>query len=110
MVAAVSAVVTAVAFLGVIAVHTGIAVVGLRFFRVRLGTTWAPFLYAVILIPIIYVPTTILFSGVLSAGGATVDAGTLFGVLFLLPLAVGVSIDVFWLPAPDDVEVPAESE
>ncbi|MFB6103533.1 MAG: hypothetical protein ABEJ57_00415 [Halobacteriaceae archaeon] len=103
-------VVTVGGFLLAVAVHTAIAVVGVRFLRVRLGTAWAPFVYAVVFIPIVYVPTTILFGGVLGAGGATVDPGTLFAVLFVLPLALGLSIDLFWLPAPEAVEVPATEE
>jgi len=105
-----NAVLTAGGFLLVVAVHIVIAVVAVRFLRVRLGTTWAPFVYAVVFIPLVYVPTTILLGGVLGAGGATVDPGTLFALVFLLPLAVGLSIDLFWLPAPAEVEVPATEE
>lgn len=101
---------TVVGFLVVVAVHTAIAVIGVRFLRVRLGTTWAPFVYAVVFLPVIYVPTTVVFSGVLAAGGATVEPGTLFAVVFLLPLALGISIDLFWLPAPSEVEAPAHQE
>lgn len=109
MVAGVDLALTVAGFLLVIAVHTVIAVIGIRFLRVRLGTTWAPFVYAVIFIPVVYVPTTVLLGGLLGAGGATIEPGTLFVIAFLLPLALGIAIDVFWLPAPDAIDVPEQA-
>lgn len=101
---------TVAGFAVVIAIHTVIAVVGVRFLRVRLGTTWAPFVYAVVFLPVVYVPTTVLFSGFLAAGGARISSGTLFTVVFFLPLAMGIAIDIFWLPHPAEVDVPAQEQ
>lgn len=109
MVAGVDLALTVAGFLVVITVHTVIAVLAIRFLRVRLGSSWAPFIYAIVFIPVVYVPTTVVLGGLLGAGGATVDPGTLFVIAFLLPLAVGVAIDLFWLPAPEAVEVPENS-
>lgn len=106
MVAGADLALTVTGFLVAIAVHTVIAVVGVRFLRVRLGTSWAPYIYAAIFIPLLYVPTTILLGGVMGAGGATIEPGTLFVVAFFLPLALGVSIDLFLLPDPAAIDVP----
>lgn len=91
-----------------IVVHTVFAVVGIRFLRVRLGTRWGPIVYALFLLPLVFVPTTVVFGAVLGTGDVTLDPQTLISLLFVLPLGLGFAIDFFWLPAPEVVEVPAE--
>lgn len=102
------AVFTAVGLLIAVVVHTVIAVVGIRFLRVRLGTRWGPIVYALFLLPLVFVPTTVVFGAVLGTGDVTVDPQTLISLLFVVPLGLGFAIDFFWLPAPEAVEVPAE--
>lgn len=87
-------------------VHTGIAAVLTRVFRVRLSSEWGPLVYAVVLIPVVLVASTMVLSGPLGLGP---NLGSLRAVLFLLvivPLVLGVTIDYVWMPAPEDVEVP----
>lgn len=92
-----------------IGIHTAVAVVGIRFLRVRLATRWGPIVYALFLVPLIFVPTTVIIAGVIGTGGVTLDPGTLVAVLFVLPLGLGFAIDYFWLPSPAAIEPPAES-
>lgn len=102
--------VTAVGLLVGAALNTVIAVIAIRFLRVRLATRWAPVIYALFLLPLVFVPTTIGIAGVVGASGVTVEAGTLVGVLFVVPIGLGFALDFFWLPPPEAVEVPAETE
>ncbi|MFB6199207.1 MAG: hypothetical protein ABEI52_13245 [Halobacteriaceae archaeon] len=83
-------------------VHVVLAIVTLRFLRIRLSTRWAPYIYVVVLVPLIYFPTTVLF-GTLLGTLMEIDRGVLFGVFWAVPLMVGISIDVFWLPHPADI-------
>jgi predicted Na+-dependent transporter len=34
------------------------------------------------------------------------EAATVIGLTVLVPLTVGIAFDYFWMPAPEDVEVP----
>jgi len=98
--------------LGVLATaHVLIAALVVRLLRVQLSTSWAPYVYAVILVPLVYTATTLLVLGALGVGdGVNLGRGTLLVSLFGLPLALGIAFDVFWMPAPEDVELPAELE
>lgn len=92
--------------LGVAIVHTLIAAVATRFFRLRLATDWGWMVFTAFAVPVIYVPTTIALLGALSigdAGGLTIDQGTVIVLLWALPLALGVTLDRFWVPAPDEL-------
>jgi hypothetical protein len=102
------AVFTAVGLLIAVAVHTAIAIVGIRFLRVRLATRWGPIIYALFLLPLVFVPTTVVFGAVLGTGDVTLDTQTLVSLLFVVPIGLGFAVDFFWLPAPEVVEVPAE--
>lgn len=97
------ALLTAVGLLVAIGIHVVIAVVGIRFLRVRLATRWGPFVYALFLLPLVYVPTTLIFGAVLGVGGATLDTQTLTSLLFVLPIGLGFAVDFFWLPAPERI-------
>lgn len=103
------ALVTGVGLVVAIGIHTTIAVVGIRFLRVRLATRWGPIIYALFLLPLIFVPTTVLIAGVIGTADVTLEPGTLVAILFVLPLGLGFAIDYFWLPSPEAIESPAES-
>jgi hypothetical protein len=102
----------AIAALAVLAaVHVLVAALVVRLLRVQLASAWAPYVYAVVLVPLVYTATTLFVLGALGVGdGLTVGRGTLLVALFGLPLALGVALDVFWMPDPEDVELPAELE
>lgn len=90
----------------IVAVHTAIAAVLTRLLRVRLSSQWGPIVYAVLLIPVVLVVSTLVLSGVLGLGSNLGDAGTALFVLVAIPLALGVTIDYVWMPAPDEMELP----
>lgn len=88
----------------IVLVHTAIAAVGARYFRITLKTRWGSVLYTAVLIPLVYVVTTLAL-GVLGLGaGAFEDTGQLIVVTWAFPFFLGWSIDLFWIPAPEELE------
>ncbi|WP_135829385.1 hypothetical protein [Halorussus halobius] len=98
---------TLVGFLLIIAVNTVVASVVIRFFRLRLSTQWGAVVYTAVVVPLVFVATTILLSGVVGFGGEGVgDRGTALVLVWLVPFTLAVTLDVFWLPSPDEAETP----
>jgi hypothetical protein len=98
---------TAFGFLFIIAVNTLVAAVTIRFFRLRLSTQWGAVLYTAIFVPVIYLVTTILLSGFIGFGGSGVaDRGTALILVWVIPFTLAVSLDIFWLPAPEEIDLP----
>lgn len=95
----------AVGLLIVVAVHTFLTAVATRYIRLRLNTRWGRALYAGLLVPVLLVITTIVLTGALGLG-ASLDRQTALLVVFVLPLTLGYAIDLFWMPAPEDIELP----
>ena len=94
------------ALAALVAVHTAVAAVLTRLFRVRLSSRWGPVLYAVGLVPVVLVVSTMVLTGVLGLGPDLGDAGTAVFVLVIVPTALGVTIDYVWMPPPETVELP----
>jgi hypothetical protein len=98
---------TVFGFLFIIAVNTVVAAVVIRFFRLRLSTRLGALLYTAIFVPLIYLVTTILLSGIVGFGGSGVaDRGTALILVWVIPFTLAVSLDIFWLPAPEEIELP----
>ncbi|MFC7209391.1 hypothetical protein ACFQL3_02575 [Natronoarchaeum sp. GCM10025321] len=87
-------------------VHTAIAAIATRFFRIRLTTRWGAALYAALLIPLLLVVSTMLLSGPFGIGTAAGDRTTALVVVIGIPLTLGIAIDLLWMPHPDEVELP----
>lgn len=101
---------TVLGFLLIIVVNTVLASVVIRFFRLRLSTRWGAVLYTAVLVPVVFAFTTILLSGFVGFGGSGVrDRGTALTLVWLVPFALAVTLDVFWLPSPEEAEVPERS-
>jgi len=103
--------VTAVDVVGlfvVLLVNAGITALLTRFFRVRLDTRWGPVVYVLLLVPVVLVLSVLVLSGVLGLGPNLGSAALVVGLTVVLPMALGVAFDYFWMPAPDDVDLPAE--
>lgn len=98
--------VSAVGMLVIVCAHTFFAAVATRFFRIRLETQWGAALYSLFLIPVALLASTLLWSGALGLGVDLGSRGAVFMIVIALPLALGYTIDVFWMPHPDDVELP----
>ena len=87
-------VVNLVLFGAVLVAHTLIAAVATRFFRIRMETQWGSVLYA------------LLFAGVLGIGVDLGSSATVVGVMIGLPVALGFTVDVLYMPRPDEYELP----
>lgn len=100
-------VVDVIGLLLILAVNATVAALMTRFFRVRLDTRWGPIIFVVLLVPLVLLVLTLVLGG----AGLGPDLGTpgiVVGTTVLLPTAIGVSFDYFWMPNPDEVELPAE--
>jgi len=101
--------VSALEFVGllvVVGVNTAIAAVGTRFLRIRMQTRWGRVVYVALVVPALVFVSTLVLSGVLGLGTALGDRATAILVAFVLPLVLGLSVDLFWMAHPDDVELP----
>jgi hypothetical protein len=97
-------------FLLIIVVNTVLAAVAMRFFRLRLATTWGAVVYTAVAVPVLYVATTILLSGFVGFGGTGVeDRGTALILVWVVPFTLALSLEFFWMPAPDEVELPDQT-
>jgi hypothetical protein len=103
-------VVDAVGLAVLLFVNAAIAALMTRFFRVRLDTRWASLVYVLVLCPVVMVVTVLFLSGVLGLGPNLGSAGAVVVITVALPLAAGVTFDYFWMPSPEDVELPEQWE
>ena len=90
----------------IILVNTAITALMTRFFRVRLETSWGSVIYTALLVPVVLVVSLLVLSGVLRLGNDVGSRGMVIGLTILLPLLLGVTFDFFWMPAPDEVDLP----
>ena len=101
-------VVGVIGLLVIVGVNSAVAALLTRFFRVRLETAWGPIVYSVLIVPVVALVIAQVLSGVLGLGFDLGSAGAVVAVTILTPLALGLSFDYLWMPAPEDVELPAE--
>ncbi|WP_254545718.1 hypothetical protein [Halomarina pelagica] len=101
-------VIDVVGLLLVLGVNTAVAALATRFFRVRLDTQWGPVVFTLLITPVVLVLLTLFLSGILGFGFDLGSANAVLGVAVVLPLALGTAFDYFWMPAPDEVELPAK--
>lgn len=88
----------------VLAVHTLLTAVMARFFRIRLHTQWGWVAYTLVVTPIVLTVTTIL-SGIVIP--QLFDSAALLLAVFVgLPLALGFTIDLLYVPPPDEYDLP----
>jgi hypothetical protein len=100
-------IVDVVGLLVILGVNSAAAALLTRFFRVRLDTRWGAALYAVLLGALALTVLTIVLGG-LGLGPNLGTPAAVVGLTVILPLATGIAFDYFWMPAPDDVDLPAE--
>jgi len=94
----------------IVLLNSAVAALLTRFLRVRLHTPWGSAIYVMFLGPIVLLGLTLVLSGVLNLGG---DLGSPAAVLLLtiaLPLSLGATFDYFWMPAPDEIELPEQRD
>jgi len=93
----------------IVAIHTVVAVVLTRFFRLQLDSNWGAAVYTILLIPLALVVSATVLSGVLGLGGNVGGRDVVLLLVIALPLSLGITIDYFWMPAPEEIELPAEA-
>lgn len=98
-------VVELVGLLVIVLVNSALAALMTRFFRVRLETGWGSLLYALFLVPLAMVVVLFVLSGVFGLGANLGSRAAVIAVTIALPLALGITFDYFWMPAPDEVEI-----
>ena len=81
-----------------------------RFLRVRLRTRWGSAIYVLLIVPVLLVVSTLVLGGGLGLGPNLGSPAAVLGVTVVLPMAVGVTFDYIWMPAPDEVDLPEEYE
>jgi hypothetical protein len=96
----------AVGVLLIVAVNTAVAALATRFLRVRLATGWGTALYVALIVPVLELIVTLVLSGVAGLGSDLGGQVAALAVVIFLPLALGVAFDFFWMPAPEEVELP----
>jgi len=79
-----------------------------RFLRVRLRTRWGSAVYVLLVTPVVLVVSTLVLGGGLGLGPDLGSPAAVLGLTVVLPMAVGVTFDYIWMPAPDEVDLPAE--
>jgi hypothetical protein len=102
-----TSIVDVVGLLVILGVNSGAAALLTRFFRVRLDTRWGAALYAVLLGALTLTVITIVLGGA-GLGPNLGNPAAVMGLTVILPLATGIAFDYFWMPAPDDVDLPTE--
>jgi len=88
----------------VLAVHTLLAAVTTRYFRIRMNTRWGQMLYASLFVPLVLVTSTLVFGQLplVSLG----DPATAVAVMIGAPFALGATIDLLYVPAPEETDLP----
>jgi hypothetical protein len=94
----------------VLAVHTALSAVTTRYFRVRMKTTWGRAVYAATFVPLLLVVSTLVLTGPVGLGESLGGPTAAVTVVVLVPMVLGYSIDLFWMPAPEEVDLPAREE
>ena len=89
-----------------IGVNTAVAALGTRILRDRLATQWGVAIYILALVPLMQVVVTLLLTGPLGLGPNLGSQITVLGIAVAFPFALGVAFDYFWMPAPEEVELP----
>lgn len=93
-------------YLFIVVVHTAIAAVATRFFRVRMQTRWSAALYAIVFVPLLLVVSTMILSGPFRIGATVGSRTTAVMLVIAIPLTLGYAIDLFWMPAPEEIDLP----
>lgn len=92
----------------VLGVHTLVAAVLARFFRIRLTTQWGWVLYTLLVVPVVLTATTMLAGAVIPP--LFEDPVLLLATFVGVPLALGLTIDLLYVPPPEEYELPGTSE
>jgi len=99
-------VVDAVGLLAIVFVNAAVAALMTRFFRVQLVTRWGSAVFVLFLVPLVQLVVVFVLSGLFALGPDLGSGGAVVGATILLPLTLGVAFDFFWMPAPEELDLP----
>ncbi|MFC7069639.1 hypothetical protein [Halobaculum lipolyticum] len=102
MVSALALVLTLVA----LAVNTLVVAVLSRFFRIRLKTQWGWVVYTLLVSPVVLLILG-LIQGTIIPPLFEGAAGLFVAVFVAVPLALGFTIDLLYVPPPEEYDLPA---
>ncbi|WP_225335409.1 hypothetical protein [Halomicrobium urmianum] len=94
----------------IVLVNSAVTALLTRFFRVRLDTSWGSMLYALLISPVVCLILLLVLSGVLGLGENLGSRAAAVALTVLLPVAVGITFDYLWMPAPEEVELPEAAQ
>ncbi|NLV09738.1 hypothetical protein GOC74_07320 [Halomicrobium mukohataei] len=100
------AVIDLVGLLVIVLVNSAVTALMTRFFRVRLDTRWGSVIYSLLLCPVVLFVLLLVLSGVFKLGGNLGSRTLVVLATIFFPLALGLTFDYVWMPAPDEVELP----
>lgn len=95
------------ALFGVVLVgQTLLAAVATRFFRIRMKTSWGWVVYTALLTPVLLFVVTLITTGALGIGPDLGSPGVALAVTVAVPLALGFTIDLLYVPPPEEYDLP----
>lgn len=103
-------VVSLLLLLAVLGLHTLGSAIMMRFFRIRLKTIGGWLVYSVLLPPVPLFLSTLVFTGPLGIGFDMGSPAVALSVMIALPMALGFTIDVLYVPAPEEYDLPDTAE
>ncbi|QSG09499.1 hypothetical protein [Halapricum desulfuricans] len=90
----------------ILLLNSAIAALLTRFFRVRLETAWGSLTYVAFVGTIVLIATTLVLGGGLGLGPNLGSPAVVVMGVVVLPLSLGATFDYFWMPAPEEIELP----
>jgi hypothetical protein len=89
-----------------VVLHTVLAALVTRVFRTRLDTGWGGAVYAAFGGALVLFVSTLVLSGIFGVGGDLGSQYVVVLVVIAMPLLLGITFDYFWMPSPEEVELP----
>lgn len=99
-----------VLLVGLIGLHTVASAILMRFFRIRLKTRAGWLIYSLLLPPVPLFISTLVFTGPLGIGFDLGSPSVALSILIAFPMALGFTIDVLYVPAPEEYDLPETAE
>lgn len=93
-----------------VAINTAVAALGTRFLRVRLHTRVGSAIYVATLVPVALFVVTMAYDVVIRLLPDLGSPAAVIGVAVVLPMALGVTVDYVWMPAPGEIDLPDSPE
>lgn len=90
----------------VIGLHTLASAIMMRFLRIRMKTRGGWLLYSLLLPPVPLFLSTLVFTGPLGIGFDLGSPAVALSVTVALPMVLGFTVDVLYVPSPEEYELP----